>query len=690
MLSGPGAGKTRVIAHRIAYLMKNMSVPAREILAVTFTNKAAREMKKRVAELVGEDAGGLWVGTFHATCLRILKAQAELLENITSNFVVYDRQDQLTLLKKCMRELDYGETLVQSKKTLSRFDLMENELEVSFEDDHFGRILENLYIFFKKELVKANAMTFNDLLLVANSLLSEKPEVLRFYQLQFSHVLVDEYQDTNVHQHKFIELLCKRSGNIFAVGDENQSVYGWRGAKIENILNFEKNFRDAKIVKLERNYRSTKTICAIANGIIKENVLRKEKRIRTENPVGKKAVIFGAETDREEALFVAGRISEIVDAGEISLGDVAVLYRANFQSRAMEEAFGHLGIPYVVVSGVGFYQRAEIKDILAYMRLIQNPDDRASFERIINVPPRRIGKSTVEKVLQVSREMRPLAALNECVKRELLPRGTLKNLENFADMIKTLSREAENGSAGRVVRRIVELTDYMKHLGEDLSRIENVEELIRATDTAGDVKLCDFLDRVSLETDEDRAITGKEKVSFMTVHAAKGLEFSTVFLIGMNEGLFPHKRSSETLEGLEEERRLFYVAVTRAEKRLFISYSNKDIYSKPIKSSMFLKSIPLEHRVYCNRKEQEDANSSNQPSWEIAVAADCVPDNTFQKDPTPESPTRFSRGQRVIHKVFGPGIVKRVEGDGSEDVVTTDFFGHGTKKILADYLAAEE
>lgn len=679
VLAGPGSGKTRVIAHRIAYLMRNMRISSREILAVTFTNKAAREMRRRVEGLIGGDVDGLWIGTFHATCLRMMRRNAEFLSDYTRDFVVYDRNDQLSLVKRCMKELDYGEKLVTAESALGRFNRAENGPEVSFGEGFLAQHLENLYLLYKKELVAADAMTFNDLLLVTNRLFRENPEVLHRYQERFSHILVDEYQDTNIHQYRFVKMLSDLRGNVFVVGDDSQSIYGWRGADITKIFNFERDFQPPKTVKLEQNYRSTKTVLGIANGIISKNLRRKEKTLWTENPRGKKAVVFRAADDIEEAAFVAGRISEFAASGDFGFGEAAVFYRANFQSRAMEEALRAAGIPYVVVAGTGFYQRAEIRDVLAYLRLVRNPGDLASFARIANVPQRGIGKVTVERLLEVSRTLglAPLDAVEACGKEKLLRNDALERLGKFSALVSELRREAERSPAGAVVARLLDLTGYVDWLGEDATRVENVKELVNAASLYGGRPLSEFLDDASLATDEDRTRADGDRVSLMTMHASKGLEFPAVFLVGLNEGLLPHEKSSETPEGTEEERRLFYVAVTRAEKFLCMSYASSRRQSGQLRyalPSRFLDDVPSEHVVRESRRREippEDPPLSSAMMSSAPVAAD----------------SGFSPGQAVSHLQFGRGVVKKVEASGKNVVVTAVFPVYGAKKIISDFLS---
>lgn len=684
MLAGTGTGKTKIIAHRISYLINDLSIPPWNIIAVTFTNKAAAEMKKRVRELAGEETNSIWIGTFHSICLRILKIEADFLEGYTKDFVIYDQGDQLSLLKNCMKELDYGESLFSPKGVLSEFDAVENRGDVFFKDDFYGRRLSELYDLYKEELVKRNAMTFNDLLLLANRLLSENEGVRVRYQDRFSHVLVDEYQDTNASQFHFVKTLSEHHHNLFVVGDDSQAIYGWRGADINNILNFEKDFPGAKMVKLERSYRSTSTILAIANSIVKENLMKKEKNLWTENPKGEKAVVFKAGDGTDEARFVAERISHLVESGNFTWGDVAVFYRANFQSRVIEEGLRASRIPHRIVSGVGFYQRAEIKDIVAYLRLVQNPRDDVSFLRIVNVPPRKIGGVTLGKLREASQVggFALFEAAEYCREQNLLPAQALRALSRFLEIIKELGSAAKSQPVARVIKVLLERTAYLDYLGEDLHRAENVRELLNAAEGWGNMTLSDFLDLVLLATDEDRGDSGEGKVSLMTIHAAKGLEFPVVFVIGVNEGLLPHKRSLETLEDLEEERRLFYVAITRAKQLLYLSYASSQAAASGgmygTRRSAFLDDLPPEHVVYESRRKEisgRDSDSYYDPSLE-KIACELR-----------DVGCDLRRGQRVNHPVFGPGVVKRIDGKGDKAVATVDFFGSGVKRILASFFA---
>ncbi len=706
VLAGPGSGKTRVIAYRIAYLINEFSVPPEQILAVTFTNKAAAEMKKRARDLVGGLADRIWIGTFHSICLRILKTEADSLEGYTKDFVVYDRDDQLGLLKSCLKELDYGAPLFSSPKVLSEFDLAENGEGVFFEEGFYGRRLGDLYGLYKERLIERNAMTFNDLLIVSNKLLSGNPEVCGRYQQRFSQVLIDEYQDTNISQYLLAKTLSARHCNLFAVGDDSQAIYGWRGADITNILNFEKDFAGAKVVKLEQNYRSTRNILGIANSVIKESRDRKEKNLWTANPEGEKAVVLRTIDNHDEAWFVAQRISRLVESGDFAWSDIAVFYRANFQSRVIEQGFRAAKIPYRIVSGVGFYQRAEIKDVIAYLRLAQNPRDEASFLRIVNVPPRKIGQATIERLREEARAggFSIFEAAQYCTEHGLLSPQALRALSRFLEIIEDLGSAAQNRPVSGVINSLLESTGYLDYLGDHHQRVENVKELLSAAREYGYITLSDFLDIVSLATDEDRADSGEGEVSLMTIHAAKGLEFSAVFLIGVNEGSIPHFKAAETLEGIEEERRLFYVAVTRAKRFLHLSYtslaSGSPGMSDP-RMSEFLNDLLEEHVVYeSSKKEPSGRNSRNGAASGLPGTASRkglpggrssrrYSDSPSKKDAPglPAAASNLKPGKRVTHNIFGPGVVKGIEKKGDREIATVDFFGSGVKKIVSTFLA---
>ena len=764
VLAGPGSGKTRVIAHRIAYLIRDMEVSSQRILAVTFTKKAALEMKRRVEDLVEREAEGLWIDTFHATCLKILRKEVEFLSGYTKKFKVYtDTSVKKKLISKCILELDYRAKIVlpegdsttfdlsriltpeeiskviQLKDVLTKFEKAEINGEVFFENNSFTRkqsfplpngyeesafkydddssklfyilydlykeeiekqnaprdriwqnlrrdanelltqVLGALYDLYKKELIKADAMTFNDLLLVTNGLLSENRELLSYYQGKFSHVLVDEYQDTDMHQDAFVKLLCEQHRNLFVVGDEDQSIYGWRGADTKNILNFEEDFKGS-IVKLEQNYRSTKTLVAAAGEIIKENSSRKAKNLWTENQNGEKISVFRAFDTSEEGQFISNRIRELVESGNFAFNEMAVFYRNHWQSESIEQALMRQKIPYMIVKGKSFYQRKEITNILAYLRLIDNPLDWESLKKIINVPPREIEGKVVDRLIVISqeRELGFSDVIESCQKEGHLPENIFVKLAKFSNLINDLRRTAQKHSAKRVIEKLVELTDYLNCLDEDEE--ESVRELINAAATDGEPLVSDFLDNVTLmlADNENPAVDG-DRVSLMTIHAAKGLEFPVVFLMGLNKGLLPHEKSS-TSEGIEEERRLFYVAVTRAKKILFLTCHitrpgkfSDEVRSKP---SLFLDDVPSKYLDRVSRQRGQHRSQSSLVSSEKTIPASQNPD--IQS---------FHCGQKVNHVSFGQGVVKKVEQTEQMTVVTVDFADFGFKKIHADFIS---
>lgn len=644
VLAGPGTGKTRVVTHRISHLIKNRGISPQRILAVTFTRKAAEEMKKRVEKLTGEEAKKAWIGTFHSICLRILRRETRFLKNYKKDFLILsEREEQKSFIRKCIKKLDFGGRRFNAEDVLSEFDKAESRDEISFETEE----LEILYNNYKEEVAKANFMTFNDLLLLANKLLSENEGILSRYQNRFSYVLVDEYQDANILQNRFIRLLSDRHKNLFVVGDDDQSIYRWRGVDTKNILNFETDFKCQELVSLKHNYRSTGTILTIATEVIRKNSQRREKNLRTSNPCGDEVVVFCGEDEKEEASFVANMISELKSARGFSFRDIAVFYRANFQSRAIEDALSQREIQYMVKKGKAFYQREEVMDILAYLRLILNPKDQESFERIINIPPRGIANIAVERVRKASEDLDldPLSATEKCK----LPLSVREKLAKFADIINVLRLEVQKKSVSEVINKLLHMTNYLNYLGKQEDRIENVKELLKVADEHGESSTLDFIDSLSLSTDEDNVKAEGEKVSLMTVHAAKGLEFPIVFVVGVNDERFPDYRSASSPEGLEEERRLFYVAVTRAEKMLFISCHSP---------SAFVNDISSKRAVYIRSGGFADKRFSS--SEKIQGGGFTV--------------AELARGHGVRHEFFGEGTVKSVQGE-RIDAVFPDFRG---------------
>ena len=713
MLAGPGSGKTKVIAHRIAWLVEEFGVLPGQILAVTFTNKAAGEMKKRVREFIGEQEGSMWAGTFHSICLRILKRETDHLAGYTGDFVIYDRTDQLNLMKDCLKELDYGGAAdgfaknmlaKPAKNILTEIDLIENGQENSFKGDFSNKKIngipvnkEELYRLYKQKLLKLNAMTFNDLLLNANKLLLEDNKVRARYQEMFSHILVDEYQDTNSLQHRFVKTLSDRCGNIFVVGDENQSIYGWRGADINNILNFEKDFPRSKVIKLERNYRSTGVILGVANAVMRKGVQSRDKTLWTDKPKGDNALVFEAYDVEGEGEFVAQNITRLIEYEGFSAEQIAVFYRANFQSKVLEDILAETGIPYRVVSGVGFYQRAEIKDVLAYLRLLQNPDDDVSFNRVINVPPRKIGEITLKKLASVSSEasVSLFRSIDLCSASRTFSESTLNALFRFRDMIKHLREHARRVSVVQVMDMLFDRTGYLEWIKKDQEKLKNVKELRAGPGISEELSLSDFLSDVSLTTDQDRTNTEEAKVSLMTIHASKGLEFPVVFLVGANQELFTNRKGA-----VEEERRLFYVAVTRAERLLYISYtlrlrpmhiSGRRSYSPFGSRSVFLDDLPKDTVSWnsYNRKDREYGENNSDDAERLNFPHIRTRRNMDHGLSTPtlaESDIKFKIGRKVVHKTFGSGVIRKIEFRGDAAVVTVNFSA-GLKKINAKFLS---
>jgi DNA helicase-2/ATP-dependent DNA helicase PcrA len=692
-LAGAGSGKTRVITYRIAYLIREKGVSPSNILAVTFTNKAANEMKERVHRLVARDAHELWIGTFHSVCLRILKREIDKLDGFRRDFIIYDEVDQIKLIRECMSKLGFSERISDPRSMRSQIDCAKNrgqnpwDLGASIYDERISRV----YHIYEQELRRANALDFGDLLGFTVTLLEQKPEVLERYQNQFHHILVDEYQDTNHLQYRIIKLLSGKHRNVFVVGDDNQSIYGWRGADITNILKFENDFPDAKVVKLEQNYRSTKNILRAANAVILRNRYRRDKRLWTENQEGTPVIYYEARDERDEARYLASQIEYERNTNGRSYSDFAVFYRTNNQSRVIEEELLHQGIPYTIVGGVGFYERAEIKDIMAYLRVISNPSDEISLRRIINVPPRGIGKGTVEILEKIAQERDTslFDAKELAIKGELLPKKALVSLQRFHNLINELIKLSQKLSIGKLLEKILEKTNYLEMLDNDEERRENVGEVLTlAAEFEKDEKnksIHDFLDWVTLSSDVDRFNEKVDKVTLMTLHCAKGLEFSVVFIVGMEESLFPHVKSLGNGKLIEEERRLCYVGITRSKEKIYLTGTSKRrLFGVEHRSipSRFVTEIPrklLQWESYQINFNGENLKNPNGNQSEVE-------DNGFFKN----GDDGYLIGEKVTHPSFGQGVVKRLEGIGDEAKVVISFPDHGEKKIIASFLGLKK
>jgi DNA helicase-2/ATP-dependent DNA helicase PcrA len=587
ILAGAGSGKTRVLTYRIAYLIEEKSIYPSNILAITFTNKAAREMKDRVQSLIGS-SDNMWICTFHSACVRILRKNVESLRDYKKNFVIYDSKDQETLVKECLKELNLNEKNFPFRAVSAEISKAKDMLMTP--DKYYDRNmhdikkrkLADIYKLYQKKLQKNNALDFDDILYKTVELFELNPDILQYYQNKFKYIMVDEYQDTNFCQYTLIRLLAKQHRNLCVVGDDDQSIYSWRGADIGNILNFEKDFPGAKVVKLEQNYRSTQVILDAANSVIRNNFARKNKKLWTENGEGRSIIFHSAMDEWGEANFIMDEVERLVAEENRELGDFAILYRTNAQSRVLEEACMSHGIPYKIVGGFKFYDRKEVKDIIAYLRVIQNPEEDLSLKRIINIPKRGIGNTTLDAIVQYAAASGDsiFGALLEIDNIDGVSTKAKKGIKEFVKIMTDLMGMAETAGVSKLLKEVMDRTGYMDELKKDgdeesQTRYENVGELLSATmefeEKNEDATLQNFLEQMALMSDIDTVEEGKSALIMMTLHSAKGLEYPFVFLSGMEEGVFPSQRSYFEEKQMEEERRLMYVGITRAEERLYLT-----------------------------------------------------------------------------------------------------------------------
>ncbi|KAA5808096.1 DNA helicase PcrA [Thermoanaerobacterium thermosaccharolyticum] len=686
ILAGAGSGKTRVLTHRIAYLIKEKRVSPANILAITFTNKAAQEMKDRVESLLGY-VGDIWVSTFHSACVRILRRDIEKI-GYDKNFVIYDTQDQKSLVSDCIKELDLNEKQYTPKGMLSAISkakdkmVSPDEYLLEFGNDYRNKKVADVYRLYQKKLKKDNALDFDDIIIKTIELFKKDEEILRYYQDRFRYIMVDEYQDTNRPQYEFVNLLAKRYRNLCVVGDDDQSIYGWRGADIKNILDFEKDYPEAKVIKLEQNYRSTQIILDAANNVIDNNIKRKKKQLWTDNKDGEKIIVCEVQNEREEANFIIDRIKDLIANGR-KYSDFAILYRTNAQSRIFEEACMMNDIPYKLVGALRFYDRKEIKDIIAYLRILVNPYDDVSLKRIINVPKRGIGESTVSALEQYAREHD--TSMYFAIPNVELKGRARKVLDNFKNFIDDLINQLDFMNIIEVIDYILEKTGYMDELKADdtkesESRIENINEFIGAArefmETSEDKSLESFLSGITLVSDIDTAGDIGESVVLMTLHSAKGLEFPVVFMAGMEEGIFPSSMSFIDEHELEEERRLCYVGITRAKERLFMTYARtRNLYGKPQynTASRFINEIPQDLIV------EYDKGAIKRNDYESVSSYI----NTFARKANDKA--NYNPGDKVEHKLWGIGTVVNVEGIGEERELTVAFPNVGIKRLSLKY-----
>ncbi|MBR1696673.1 MAG: UvrD-helicase domain-containing protein, partial [Anaerovibrio sp.] len=592
IMAGAGSGKTRVLTHRIANLLAH-GVSPYSILAITFTNKAAAEMRERVDRMIGAGSKDIWLSTFHSFCARILRREIEATGIYQKNFVIYDASDTQSMIKKCLKELNLDDKQYSPGAVLGAISNAKNQMmgpvafaqHVRINGTFYDQKVSEVYNLYQSKLRSNNALDFDDLLLVAVSVLEENEEIRTRYQRRFRYIMVDEYQDTNGAQYELTKLLAGGHHNLCVVGDADQSIYGWRGADMRNILNFESDYPEARTIMLEQNYRSTKKILAAANAVIEHNSNRKKKVLWTDNADGDPITTYLASDERDEARFILDNIVKQNTIFNTPYGDMAVLYRTNDQSRVLEEAFMRQGMPYTIVGGLKFYERMEIKDILAYMRVLSNPFDSVSLQRIINVPRRGIGETSINKLLAYSNEKKITLfeiIANPDTLNEIpgLTARTKNPLGAFSMLLLDLMNKQESMSVSQLMEEIIDKTGYIEALKadkkkgeENTSRIENVREFVGVAKdfekTETETSLFNFLEHISLITDLDNAVEATDRVTMMTLHAAKGLEFPVVFIAGMEEGMFPHSRTLDSPEELEEERRTCYVGITRAERKLF-------------------------------------------------------------------------------------------------------------------------
>ena len=701
IVAGAGSGKTRVLTHRIAWLMAERSASPGQILAITFTNKAAGEMKERVATLVGPRAKAMWVSTFHSACVRICRAEAKRL-GFSSSFSIYDADDSRRLMTAVCRDLDFDPKRYPPRSMAAQVSNLKNEL-IDFEDaksraaNHAERAVAEAYELYQSRLRRANALDFDDLIMTTVTLLQLFPDVADHYRRRFRHVLVDEYQDTNHAQYVLVrELVGEGEGRseLCVVGDADQSIYAFRGATIRNILQFEADYPDATVVLLEQNYRSTQTILSAANAVISKNPERKPKRLWSEQGDGAKIVGYVGENEHDEAAWVAGEIDRLHDDEQVRPCDVAVFYRTNAQSRVFEEVFIRVGLPYKVVGGVRFYERREVRDALAYLRVLVNPLDEVSLRRIINVPKRGIGDKAIEQIDAHAQRQRLsfIDALRAVEEAPGMATRSINAVQEFVTLIEELMAvAAADSSPGDVLEAVLDKTHYVAELQasddpQDEGRVENLEELVSVArefeEARPDGTLGDFLEQVSLVADADEVPDGDDQggvVTLMTLHTAKGLEFPVVFLTGLEDGVFPHMRSLGDAQELAEERRLAYVGITRAERRLYLSRTLvRSAWGSPSynPASRFLDDIPPELVEW---QGQLDTSPSQ-------VAADRAMRRGRVAGPGLRPILALTPGDRVNHDAFGLGRVVAVRGQNESAEAEVDFGGDvGTKRLLLRY-----
>lgn len=743
IMAGAGSGKTRVLTHRIANLLAH-GVSPYSILAITFTNKAAAEMRERVERMIGLGSKDIWLSTFHSFCARLLRREIEATGIYQKNFVIYDTSDTQSVIKKCLKEMNLDDKQYTPSGILGAISNAKNQMmgpgafgqEARLNGNFHDQKVAEVYTMYQAKLRANNALDFDDLLLVAVSLLEDNEDIRTKYQQRFRYIMVDEYQDTNGAQYKLTQLLAAGHRNICVVGDADQSIYGWRGADMRNIMNFEKDYPEARTIMLEQNYRSTKKILAAANAVIEHNTNRKPKNLWTENTEGEPITTYLAADERDEARFILDSITKQQTIYNTAYGDIAVLYRTNAQSRVLEEAFMRQRVPYTMVGGLKFYERMEIKDIIAYMRVLSNPFDSESLSRIINVPRRGIGDTSLVKLnLFAAGQQKSLFEViaNPDTLDEIpgLTARTKNPLATFATLLLNLMNKQLTASVSELVEAIIDQTGYIEALKadkkkgeENASRIENLKEFIGVArdyeKIDNEASLMGFLEHIALITDQDRSEESDEQVTLMTLHSAKGLEFPVVFIAGMEEGIFPHARTLDSAEELEEERRTCYVGITRAERKLYLTYASlRTIYGQTRISdpSRFLGEIPEEYKEELSARGNRGQGSgffggygssftprfssgsapvpSSGQSMSAAAAlktatgqsasANTVAINRPGGAIVPDMSLQWKVGDKAQHAKWGIGTVVSISGSGEETQLQIAFPNQGIKKLMQKY-----
>lgn len=739
VIAGAGSGKTKVLTHKIAYLLSEKNAKPWNILSITFTNKAANEMKQRVEKLVGEASQEMWLGTFHSICVRILRRFIDRI-GFDTTFLIFDSTDQRTLVKECIKSIGLDDKLFTDRSVLSEISNGKNDMlepkayQVKYNGDFRKEKIGEVYELYQKKLKENNALDFDDIINYTIKILTENPDVLEYYTEKFKYVLVDEYQDTNKAQFMLVSILASKYGNITVVGDNDQGIYSFRGADITNILNFEKDFPGSKIVKLEQNYRCTGNILKAANAVIKNNENKYDKKLWTENEEGKLPCIYKAEDEYDEASYIVKQINMLKMEEYLKLSDFVILYRMNSQSRAIEDIFRRENIPYKIIGGLKFYERKEIKDIIAYLRLIFNTSDNLSLKRIINEPKRGIGKTSLDNIQDISDKTgKSMYEIIKYAEQYELNRVKANSIQ-FVEVIEELRKQVNQIPISELIKLTLNKTGYVKALEnentiEAESRIQNLEEFLTVAiefeEQMAENTLAEFLESISLTSDIDNMEESEDTVTLMTLHSAKGLEFPVVFLVGMEEGIFPGYKSIGEIKELEEERRLFYVGITRAMQYLYLTCAKRrTIFGSTSYNQMsrFLKEIPKDLLDGYEEIDNEDNNSFKDSNygWEYGTNyagkvktykfdnVEKIPEvkekvgafqfrtaesflNSLNKKASDRQVdiTKYKEGQRIYHKKFGEGTINKIEQEGEDYKLDIQFDKVGHKRLMAKFAELE-